>query len=235
MSINQQSLQLPLSMQLKDDATLESFYPGVNAEAYNMMCKISSGIGEQFVYIHGKEGVGKTHLLQACCNGAYENQNTAVYINFSSIKKMSPAILAGLEQVSIICLDDIHCLVKIPEFEEALFHLFNAIKDRHGRLIVASNISAANIGIKLPDLKSRLAWGVSYHLELLPDEQKLKALQLRAFGRGLKLSKSVGNYLMSRCSRDMTQLFNTLELLDKASLAEKRALTIPFVKKTLGC
>jgi DnaA family protein len=90
------------------------------------------------------------------------------------------------------------------------------------------------MAIKLPDLKSRLAWGVVYQLHALSDEQKLDALKLRAQGRGLDLDLPVGKFLLRRCPRNMAQLFETLELLDQASLAQQRRLTIPFVKEVLG-
>jgi DnaA family protein len=90
------------------------------------------------------------------------------------------------------------------------------------------------VPIILPDLKSRLTSGATYQVHRLSDEQKINALQLRASKRGLQLTKTVGQFLLTRCSRDMPLLFSTLQKLDKASLAEKRRLTIPFVKKVLA-
>ncbi len=96
------------------------------------------------------------------------------------------------------------------------------------------DVPPAQLRVKLMDLKSRLGWGVVYHLHGLSDEQKLEALRLRAQGRGLELDGSVGRFLLRRCPRDMGQLFLMLEELDQASLAEQRRLTIPFVKDVLG-
>ncbi|RML27489.1 Regulatory inactivation of DnaA Hda protein, partial [Pseudomonas syringae pv. maculicola] len=44
----------------------------------------------------------------------------------------------------------------------------------------------------------------------------------------------VGHFILTRGTRSMSALFELLERLDQASLQEKRKLTIPFLKETLG-
>lgn len=227
------SAQLPLNMQLRDDSVLESFYAGENTQALQAIMKLSCGIGESFVYCWGQAGVGRTHLLQASCHRATETGVGAAYVPLSEFSNLNPSILQGLETLSLICLDDIHFIAGHLAWEEALFHLFNRIRAVNGRLLIAANDSPLHIAITLPDLKSRLAWGVVYQLHALNDEQKWHALALRAKCRGLQLNKTVSQFLLSRCSRNMAQLFQYLEILDKASLAEQRRLTIPFVKRIL--
>jgi DnaA family protein len=68
----------------------------------------------------------------------------------------------------------------------------------------------------------------------LDDEQLLAALQLRAKQRGLILHDEVGVFLIRRCVRSMPDLYDLLDQLDRASLAEQRRLTIPFIKKVLN-
>ena len=101
-------------------------------------------------------------------------------------------------------------------------------------LKISKNIFQKNIidlKIKLPDLVSRLAWGLTLYLQLLNDDDKLSALQLRAGKRGFDLPDNVGRYLLSHNTRDLSSLFDLLDHLDEASLAAQRKLTIPFVKK----
>lgn len=226
--------QLPLNIQLRDDATLESYYPGNNNQALGAVVQLSRGLGEKFLYLWGKEGVGRTHLLQAACHAARDVGVAAVYLPLQEANLLSPEIVQGLENIPLVCLDDIQCISGDPIWEEAIFHLYNRIRSQNTHLLVASNTSPKNVNIHLPDLKSRLAWGVTYQLQALNDEEKLNALALRAHCRGLQLNKTVGQFLISRCPRNMHELFSTLELLDKASLAEQRRLTIPFVKQVLG-
>lgn len=143
-------------------------------------------------------------------------------------------MLSGLENVSLICLDDIEAIAGQEKLEEALFHLFNRVRANNQRLLITGSTAPANLNIKMPDLRSRLAWGIAYQLKALSDDQKLSALRQRAQSRGLQLDPTVGRFLLRRCPRNMRELFATLEALDQASLVQQRRLTIPFVKEVLG-
>lgn len=226
--------QLALNIQLRDDATMASFHPGLNEEALNAVMQIVVGSGEPFLYLWGPTGVGKTHLLQAACHKASEKNVAALYLSFENYLNFSPQMLQGIEGVSLICLDEIDNIKEQPLWEEALFHLFNRIYLQKNRLLVAAKVPPKNLKIALSDLKSRLTSGVVYQLHKLTDEQKVNALQLRALQRGLTLPTAVGQFLLNRCSRNMAELFNILESLDKASLVKQRRLTIPFVKQVLN-
>jgi DnaA family protein len=74
---------------------------------------------------------------------------------------------------------------------------------------------------------------LSLALTTLNDDQKLNALKMCACNRGLSLSEEVAAYLMKHYQRDMKSLIDALDKLDKVSLAEKRRITIPFVKQVL--
>ena len=121
-----------------------------------------------------------------------------------------------------------------PEWEEALFHAFNRLRDAGKQLLIAADAPPRKLPIKLPDLQSRLSLALIFQLHELSDDEKLRALQLRASRRGLRLSDDVGRFILARSVRSMTVLFDTLEQLDTASLQAQRKLTIPFLKEALG-
>jgi DnaA-homolog protein len=125
-------------------------------------------------------------------------------------------------------------VINRPEWELALFNLFNRLRDAGKLLIVAAIHGPQELAVNLPDLKSRLQWGTTFHVQTLDDDQKQAALQFRAKARGLELSDEVAAFIIQRLPRDMNELFWQLNRLDHASLAEQRKLTIPFVKKVLG-
>ena len=68
----------------------------------------------------------------------------------------------------------------------------------------------------------------------LDDEQRLRALQHRAAWRGLTLPEDAARYLLSRLDRSPERLFRYLDELDRASLAARKSLTIPFVNTVFG-
>ncbi len=225
--------QLPLNIQWRDDATLENFYPGDNIEALKAVSELSQGMGEPFLYLWGQLGVGRTHLLQAACRTASEKGIAAFYCSLKDREHLALSALQGVEDLPLVCLDDIEQVANLPLWEEAFFHLFNRIQAKKGHLLIAAEVAPKYLPFSLPDLKSRLNWGVTYQLHRLTDEQKVTVLQLRAELRGLELNKTVGQFLLSHCSRDMTELQSILEKLDRASLVEQHRLTVPFVKHVL--
>ena len=101
-------------------------------------------------------------------------------------------------------------------------------------MLIGASTPPSQAGGKLPDLVSRLSWGITYQVETLSDEEKVQALILRARQRGFDLLDDVAVFIMNRGPRDMAGLCQILDQLDQASLKEKRKLTIPFVKSELG-
>lgn len=231
--MQQLSAQLTLGLSLKDEATFDNFYLGKNAEIIAELKKTVGGQGERIIYLCGSRGQGLSHLLQACCHEAHKKHLSSVYLPLAHLSTLKPDVLMGLESLSLVCLDDLQMIAGLPAWEEAVFHLYNRIYDAGGRLIIAAHDLPKSIQLKLPDLISRLAWGIVYQLHPLSDEEKLSALTMRANRRGITLSEEVGKYLLTHCPRHMGTLFAALEALDKASLAAQRRLTIPFVKEVL--
>ena len=215
---------------MRDNAAFENYFSGANGEAVFALKQCAEGRGEQFIYLWGTQGTGKSHLLQAVC----KLEKNAVYLPLSEKESLVPDMLEGLESMAIVCIDDMEQIAGDPEWETAVFNLFNRVRDSGNRLIITDNVKPADLGIKLPDLVSRLNWGLTLHLQLLNDEGKLSALQLRAVKRGFELPDNVGKYLLSRNTRDLSSLFDLLDQLDEASLAAQRKLTIPFVKEVAG-
>ncbi len=223
-------IQLPLGIGLREDVTFDNFLFGEgNREARHLL---SEG-RHPFVYLWGPRGSGKSHLLQALMHQAAERNEASAYLPLREANRLSPDYLQGLEQLPLICIDDIDHIAGQPRWEEALFHLYNRIRAAETRLAVTAETSPVNSPLLLADLRSRLSWGMTLRLTPLDDAGKLTVLQQRARARGIELPAEVGRYLLHRVSRDMKTLSAWLEKLDERSLASQRKLTIPFVRELL--
>ncbi len=228
------SRQLPLGLQLQASARFSSFLAGPNDELIGQLKQTASGTGESFFLLWGAAGSGKSHLLQASCHLAADRERTVAYVSMKDIPDLGPELLEGWENYQLVCVDDIHLIAGQQRWEEALFNLYNRIRERRGSLIVSSISIPAGHAFRLPDLVSRLGWGLVYQLHPLNDEQRLAALQQRARLRGCEMPAETGRYLLRRLPRDMPALFELLDRLDEASLVAQRKLTVPFVKSVLG-
>lgn len=230
-------VQLPLGVRLRDDATFANYYPGANAAALGYverLCDADAGWTENLIYLWGNAGVGRSHLLQAACLRFEQLGEPALYLPLGEVAALGPELLDNLEQYELVCLDDLDAIAGQADWEEALFHLFNRLRDAGRRLLLAAGAPPRELGIELPDLQSRLSLSLVFQLQELADEDKLRALQLRASRRGLHLTDEVGRFILTRGARSMNALFDLLEQLDQASLQAQRKLTIPFLKETLG-
>lgn len=225
-------MQLPLDIDIQENQTLNNFCWRGNEILQNQIELSLHENGERFFYISGQSGVGKSHTLQAITHCIGSN---SIYLPLEHLQDYGCDVFDGLDQLDVICLDNIEKITGIKELEVALFHLYNRIRDNNSsRLFIAGKEAISNLSIQLPDLRSRITWGLAFQLNELNEECKLHVIEQQAQSKGFNLPQTVGQYLINHCARDMHQLTNIINTLDRASLAAKRKLTIPFVKKILG-
>ncbi|MFN2643535.1 MAG: DnaA regulatory inactivator Hda [Burkholderiales bacterium] len=138
---------------------------------------------------------------------------------------------AGRANPSLVIADDAQALDE--RAQHALFVAINDAREGGPAVLAAGDAPPAALRLR-PDLASRLAWGLVYHLLPLTDADKREHLKALASGRGLLLSDDVAAYLLERLPRDMASLATIMEVLDRYSLTRKRALTLPLVREAFG-
>lgn len=225
--------QLTLSVSLRDDARFANFYDGPNAQVVQSLQQQWTMQGEPYLYLWGSQGSGCSHLLQASCHYAEGLGHQSVYLPLDELVEYSPEVLDGLDQLPLVALDNVQAIAGRSDWEEALFHLFNRIRDRQSHLLIAADAAPTRVGVVLPDLSSRLSWGMVYQVEPLEQNDLVQAVLLRAHRRGLNVTEEVARFLVTRGPQDTQGLFDALDKLDQASLSAQRRLTIPFIKETL--
>lgn len=222
--------QLFLPVQLPDHQTFDNFALGNNQLVVDHLLGLIDKKGSSITYISGGVGTGKTHLMYALCASI----DGAVFIDCKQRTDFSWQMLEGLEFSPLICVDNVHDLVNEPEWQTAVFNLINSARENEScHLLFSALMGAGQLALELPDLTSRLLWGLSYHLQPLTEEQTEDLIILRASQRGLDMTSEVAKFLLSRGKRDVASLMDMLEKLDRLSLQQQRRLTIPFVKQLL--
>ncbi|HEX7026281.1 MAG TPA: DnaA regulatory inactivator Hda [Gammaproteobacteria bacterium] len=231
------SVQLPLNIQLPESANFDTYVSGDNGLLLELLRQCSAGRGEMQIYCWSEPGLGKTHLLQACCHSAAGQGRLPCYLPLDELlgrdegkDGVGPDILDNLESVDLLCLDGLQRITGRLLWEQALFSLINRCRGKGTRLVFAAGANIHELGLRLPDLASRLSWGPVFQIKPLGDDGKLLVLQGRAQRRGIELSDEVGLYMLRRFPRDIRFLCDVLDTLDRASLAAQRRVTIPFIK-----
>lgn len=199
--------QLLLDIQPPAAPSLDNFVVGRNAEAlFQLQRTVLEQDDARFIYLWGADGCGKSHLISAC------------------------NALASSQQLNMICVDDVHLLG--DEEQIALFDLYNQLRESGGRMLVSGIAAPGQMGLR-DDLATRLAWGLSYQLHPLSDEEKAQALRNHAEAKGMRLPDEVLDYCLRHLRRDMPSLIATIDALDEWSLTDKRAVTLPLLKQLL--
>lgn len=226
-----QPRQLPFVFPEGRIPSFDLYYPGPNREVFEHVRRL--GEAPASLYLWGPSGTGKTHLLQAAGHEFTALGRRACYLALAQNAELSPTILEGLEDLDLVCIDELHSVAGNREWERALLRLYERLRDFGRCFVLASLESPGFINIDLPDLKSRLAWGLVFHLRQLDEYDKIRALQWRAKLRGADLPVEVAKYLLRRNSRAMAELCRVLDELDESSLAMQRRLTLPLLRAVL--
>lgn len=223
--------QLSLPLKLKDHAVFDTFWPIGNEPLLAFLsdlCDQGNGPG---CWLWGKAATGKSHLLQAVCDRIGDQ---SVFLPMEMLQHAGPAALEGMAERRFVCLDDIDLVAGDPDWERALFGLFESVMQRGSLILVAAQAPPRETGFALPDLASRFALLPAFALRALEEEQKQAALKHRARYRGLELPSETARFLTIHSRRDMASLYGLLDRLASEAVREQRRLTIPFVKNVMS-
>ncbi len=220
--------QLPLGVRPADTARFDGYVPGPNREVLELL---AGPVPPRLLWLWGRAGTGKSHLLQAACAAAGERGGAAAYLDLEAPPE--PGRLQGYESIDLVCLDSLERVSADPQWNAAVFRLLALMQDAGGRLYVTSTAPPASLTFRLPDLRSRLLAGAVHQLRELAEEERVQVLELRAQRRGLQLPRESAAWLVHHVPRDLRSLCAALDRLDEAALAAQRRLTVPFLRSVL--
>ncbi len=215
--------QLALPMGAERLCSFDSFIPGANALALAHMAALVAGMPP--AYLWGAEGSGKTHLLQALALRFNAQGDRAGWFCAAD-----PVPWVHDEQWGLIVLDD--CDRFDPAQQHAAFALFVHAATLGIAVAAGGRVPPVDLALR-EDLRTRLGWGHVFALQPLSEPEVRSALRREADHRGVFLSDEVMGYLLTRFARDLKHLMALLDRIDEFSLANKRAITVPMLKKML--
>ncbi|MFN3843058.1 MAG: DnaA regulatory inactivator Hda [Rehaibacterium terrae] len=223
--------QLPLTLRFPPDQRFDGFVGSDAAVA--LLRAVARGEREDWVYLSGPAGSGKTHLLIAACAEAMQCGRRAAYLPLAGCAGRVGEALAMFEGFDLVCLDGLDAVVGEREDEVALFDFHNRARRAGSIVLYAAQATPAQLPAGLPDLRSRLGQCTQSVLAALDDEGRRVVLRRRAAARGLELDEAVLEWLLRRVDRDLGTLTALLDRLDRESLAAQRRITIPFLRQRL--
>jgi DnaA family protein len=224
--------QLALDIGLASGSTLEGFFAGPNEAALRHLKLWVDDARSPTphappvpTYLWGEQGSGKTHLLEAVW-AALKEQGASVgwlYPGMADPPEFD-------ERWSAILLDDVHLYTAIQQ--HAAFNWFERARGLQRGVIAAGALPPVDLPLR-EDLRTRLGWGLVFHLQILSEPERRAVLRQAADSRGLMPSDEVLDYMLHRFSRDLGSLMELLAQLDSYALRTRRAITIPLIRSML--
>jgi len=225
--------QLPLPIQLPADEGFDALVVGRNAHAVQHLRSLAptaiaadaAGLAAP-VYLWGEAGSGKSRLLRAL---AAQHQAQGAQIGWFDATDALPWVLD--EAWRLVVVD--RCEALDAAHQQAAFALFVEAGTQGVLWAAAGRLPPVDLPVR-DDLRTRLGWGHVFALQPLADDETRAALRRAADQRGILLPDEVIAHLLTHFKRDMAHLMALLDRLDGFSLAEKRHITVPLLKKMLA-
>jgi DnaA family protein len=209
--------QLLLDIRPPAQPELARFVAGRNIELMAQLAAMLDGsAAERMVYLWGAPGSGKSYLLAAW---AHACRTRGMTVDFSGQQAAQAVIADQVESWS-------------AEQQHAGFAAFNWVREAGGLWLAAGSVAPAELSL-MPELQTRLGWGLVFQMQALDDAEKRAALAQHAETLGFRLESQVADYLLNHTARDMQSLLRVLEALDRFSLETRRPITLPLLRQLL--
>jgi len=224
--------QLVLDLAAPPEPTLDNFVCGANAETLAILRELAHGSSRlawttqtelRAIYLWGPAGSGRSHLLQALARAL-----PAAAVRLLDARS-APEAFVHDPQVSHWLIDD--CDQLDATRQEAAFHLFTALQTQRTAVWLATGQAPPAALPVMPELATRLGWGLVLQVQRLSDADTALALQRTLSERGVAASADLIPWLMTHTPRNLGQLRALVDALDAYALSRKRAITLPLLRE----
>lgn len=208
---------------LKTEYTFDNFVIGNdNNFAYNAALAVAKNPGRAYnpVLIYGGVGLGKTHLMQAIGNYAWQADKKAKII-YKTAEEFTNEFVEALTPNSkdmqkfknkyrtadILLIDDIHFFSKKDGLQEEMFHTFNALYDSYKQLVFTCDRPVSELKNLTDRLRSRFERGLNVNLDP-PGYELRKAILLKKLDQ---MNKSINPEVIDFIAENVVSNVRDLE------------------------
>ncbi len=238
---------LPKKTNVRVNYTFENFVEGKsNQLARAAASQVADNPGSAYnpLFIYGRTGLGKTHLLHAVGNGILLNKPDAKIAYMHSERFVQDMVRAlqnnAIEKfkqyyrsVDALLIDDIQFFANKERTQEEFFHTFNALLEGNQQIILTSDRYPKEIDGVEDRLKSRFGWGLTIAIEPPELETRVAILKKKAQESHVNLADEVAFFIAKRLRSNVRELEGALNRVIANANFTGRAINIDFVKEAL--
>ena len=228
--------------------SFENFVVGKsNNYAYAAAKKVAENPGKTYnpLFIYGKSGLGKTHLLKAIEN-YMKSQNPDASIIYVTSENFTNDIIEHVRfsnnpaemrekyrRADALLVDDIQFIAGKNSIEEEFFHTFNALTE-NGKQIVLSSDNPPNEIPKLTErLKNRFEWGLMADIQPPDFEMRMAIIKNKADALSFSIPDAVVEFIAEQVSHNVRQLEGAVKKLQAICVLLDTTPTIEITKDAI--
>ena len=212
---------------LNKDYTFNNFIVGnSNRFAFTASMAVAEKPGKAYnpLFLYGKSGLGKTHLMHSIGNYILENTNLKV-LYISSDKFVNDFINAvrhndkehfdkidvfknKYRNIDVLMIDDIQFLGNATKGQEEFFHTFNELYNENKQIIIASDRSVDDLKMLENRLLTRFNWGLTANITPPDFELRMSIIERKIMHQesAKDVPKEVIEYIANNFASDVRQL-----------------------------
>jgi chromosomal replication initiator protein len=209
--------------------TFDNFVVGdSNRFAFSSCLSVAQNPGKLYnpLFLYGKSGLGKTHLMHAIGNYIVQNTNLRVlYITtdefmneFISITRNSgnkednfnyiDIFKEKYRDVDVLMIDDIQFLGSANATQQEFTNTFNSLYYKEKQIIICSDRSVDDLKMFADRLRTRFNWGLKAIISVPEFDLKVKIIKnkIKTSDLAIDLSEEIIDFMASNCGSDVRNL-----------------------------
>ena len=220
----------PFDSHLNPKITFDSFVTGPsNREACVACVSAATDPGNFYnpLFIFGKSGLGKTHLLHAIGNYIRSKNPSArvLYLTTDDFfenyvravkEKSLDELKESFRDIDVLLLDDVQFLASKEKTRETFFHIFNLLTANNKQIVLTADRPPQELKDLEDRLVGRFASGLSVEIQALEYDTALEILKKKVANQNLnggQIDESVLEYIAKNYSSNVRQLEGALNKL----------------------
>ncbi len=196
------------------------------------------------LFIYGRVGLGKTHLLQAITNKIHAHNPKIKHCYLSSERFTNELIDAirnrstnqfrqKYRNIDVLLIDDIHFIAGKESTQEEFFHTFNTLHDNRKQIIISSDRPPKDISNLEERLSSRFAWGLITDIQPPDFETRVAILRKKIEREPVQVPDDVLDFIAQEIKTNIRELEGALIRVVAYSLLEEKPISLNMAKVIL--
>jgi len=214
------------------------------AHAVSIAVAESPGYAYNPLFIYGKVGLGKTHLLQAI-GYAIQQKYPEKILMYVSCEKFTNELINALQtqtiekfrskyrNIDVLLIDDIQFISGKERTQEEFFHTFNHLHNDNKQIVLSSDKPPKEIPMLEERLVSRFEWGITADIQAPDYETRIAILRKKAEKMTAPVPNEVFEFIAANFKSNIRELEGSLTRVVAISSISSRPVTLESTKETL--